>query len=725
MIQTRPHVAHKALLGLATVLLPASCWNDPATTLATVEQGSAHAVLAHGAPKNAKHHHADKKVILFVWDGLRPDSVDRHNTPNLAKMRDVLGVNFTDNHAVFPTFTMMNASAFATGSYPGTHGFYGNTEYQPGPSGKNATGGSVDFSQPVFTEDYGILKALDGFYQSMDGSGLFLVDTLFQAAHRAGLKTAAVGKSGPAFMQDYREDGSNGVILDENIAFPLSFAQALQAQGFALPANTVNVPYPDGTIALAPSNGNPTATTGSDIVLLADGATSDPRSALGSPHDAKNEYMMNVYLQYILPKVAPDLTLIWFRNPDSTEHTFGPGTPDYVDSLRNQDKLLGDLLDKVKQLGWEDHTDVVVVSDHGHTTVAGDSSVFPLRALTGAADGTGTVGDADGNGYSVSGDIRTADLLTRAGFAHVYDGNGCVYDPVLSGIKADGSQVYPTQVDSDGSVCGTAGKKYNTGRFLVPASLPGDAIVVAANGGSDYLYVPSRDQAMVANLVVFLQQRQGYGAIFVRSNYGHLAGTLPMSSIMVEGAGRASPPTPDIVVSFDWDDRAVTAASASVPGTEYESAQNNRGMHGTFGPVDVHNTLIAAGPDFKQGYRDRYPSGNVDVAPTAAALLGLAMPQADGRVLAESLDYQEVSYSVRERTVSTTPATLDKVCSPDDPDCSAPLSEGTYGFDLHEKILSLGPDQPEYIYFDMAKANRRMGGHRHGHHHDSPWDDDN
>ena len=34
-------------------------------------------------------------------------------------------------------------------------------------------------------------------------------------------------------------------------------------------------------------------------------------------------------------------------------------------------------------------------------------------------------------------------------------------------------------------------------------------------------------------------------------------------------------------------------------GTEYESAQNYRGMHGSFSPIDVHNTMIARGPDFK------------------------------------------------------------------------------------------------------------------------------
>jgi hypothetical protein len=52
------------------------------------------------------------------------------------------------------------------------------------------------------------------------------------------------------------------------------------------------------------------------------------------------------------------------------------------------------------------------------------------------------------------------------------------------------------------------------------------------------------------------------------------------------------------------------------------------------------NTLIAAGPDFKAGFVDKLPSGNSDVTPTVAYLLGIpAAPgnPMDGRVLSEAL----------------------------------------------------------------------------------------
>src|SRR5438105_12761480 len=52
----------------------------------------------------------------------------------------------------------------------------------------------------------------------------------------------------------------------------------------------------------------------------------------------------------------------------------------------------------------------------------------------------------------------------------------------------------------------------------------------------------------------------------------------------------------------------------------------------------MHATLIAAGPDFRSGETDRLPTGNVDLAPTILAILGVKPPQPmDGRVLVEAM----------------------------------------------------------------------------------------
>lgn len=652
-----------------------------------------------------------KKVVIFVWDGLRPDSVNAVDTPNLTMLRDGRGTNFTDNHAVYPTFTMMNASAFATGAYPGEHGFYGNTLYAPGITGKDSGGKPAPASGIVFTEDYGLINDLNNYYQQ----NLYLVGTLFQAAQKAGLKTAAVGKSGAAFIQDYADyavdpvnGNGKGVILDEKFAFPLSFAQALQKAGYPLPKNSP-INY-GSSLTLDSNNGDPTAATGSAFVNLKDGVTPDPRSGNGSPFSSANEYMMTVYLNYILPEVKPDLSLVWFRNPDSTEHIFGPGSPAYETALRSQDAMLGALMDKLAQLNLADKTDIIVVSDHGHSIVAGDPSFFPLRALTGAPDGSGDIGAVDPNGYSVSGDVSTADLLTRAGIPHVYDGSGCSYEPVLGGIKGDGSLVYPTQTDTSGTVCGTAGKKYSIPGYPVPSNLPPDAVIVAANGGSDYLYVPSHDATLVQQIVTALQSRKQYGAIFVADAYAGIPGTMPMTVNFVQNLTNGNTRNPDIIVSFDYDENAVTASNPNLPGTEYESFFTDRGMHGSYSPRDVHNTLIAGGPDFKAGYSDVCPSGNVDVAPTVAKILGLSLPGVDGRPLLEALNGAQASCTTADFTatsVDSTAATGLTILNPDDPSGnSVDTTLSSYKFTLYEKTLN-APDGRTYRYFDKAKAFRQ------------------
>ena len=235
-----------------------------------------------------------RKVILFVWDGLRPDSVTLKTTPNLWAMSQ-RGVVFHKNHATYPTFTMMNASSFNTGDFPAKAGFYGNWLWL-GPNtlqGDNASKSRVDYNQPVFTEDWNMLTSLNGYYNGQ----LLLVTRVLQAAQAKGLKTCIVGKSGAAFMFDLTREGYG---IDENMVFPESLATELQDNGYTLPKNTP-VMWPGMT--LASNNGNPTAADAKSF--LADGVTLDPTAGTTSIFYSANHYMLSTYLNYVLPKQGP------------------------------------------------------------------------------------------------------------------------------------------------------------------------------------------------------------------------------------------------------------------------------------------------------------------------------------------------------------------------------------------------------------------------------------
>ena len=189
-----------------------------------------------------------RRVIVFVWDGMRPDAISEDDTPNLAALAK-RGTFFADHHATYPTFTMVNASSLATGSFPGTIGFFGNRFWAPGAKGFDAKGVPSDFAAPIYTEDYAVLRALDDHWNH----DLLQAPTLLQRARKAGLRTAVVGKSGPAFLQDLHEGGT---ILDENVALPLALAKKLI--GVAAVCQPGTVGRDAYTMAMQATNTSPT-----------------------------------------------------------------------------------------------------------------------------------------------------------------------------------------------------------------------------------------------------------------------------------------------------------------------------------------------------------------------------------------------------------------------------------------------------------------------------------
>src|SRR5450432_1251366 len=627
---------------------------------------------------------AARRVIIFVWDGLRIDDVTPENMPNYFALARS-GVVFADHHAVYPTFTMMNSASIATGAYPGVHGFYGNVVYAPSAKGKNAKGADIDFSAPAFIEDFGVVEAVRDSYQGR----LTLVSTMLQAAQAKGMTTAAIGKFGAAFIQDYKR---GGIILDEDAAMPLSLAKELQQARYALPRNTVNA-YDAGTLALANGNGDPTAPIA--IQRLNDGQIANPLDRTGALSRRGFTYLTDVFVNYILPNKKPDLTVFWSKEPDATNHAYGPGTYNSIDATKMNDEILGRVVDKLRELGWEQSTDIIITQDHNHSTVSGDVAHYPLRAIVDRE-----VGPHDPHGYSVSGFVRTAELLTRDGLK-AFDGAGCRDIPILSGIMADGTHLYPSEDDQQGSVCGRA-QKYTAPSYAVPKPIPAGAIVVAANAGSDYLFVPDGNIETVKAAVVSMQSRLQFGAIFVSDRYGEIAGTLPMSLIKTENSGNGR--APDIIVSFSYDENVAVAGRS---GVSYASSINRRGDHGSFSPTDTHISLMASGPDFASGLHDTLPSSNVDIAPTVARILQFSMPAVQGRVLEEALQGgPPVSgYAVLNKTHRSSTRTGLTVKLPTDLDGrSVDPNLSSYSVELKTKILTRGT--ASYTYFDQAKAVR-------------------
>src|SRR5256714_8110489 len=146
-----------------------------------------------------------RNLILFIPDGLRGKIVSPQTAPAMAEVRDK-GVNFKNSHSLFPTFTMANGSAMASGHYLGDTGTFSNTIY---------TGySSVPAGDTVvpFIENDAVLGDIDEHF-----NGDYLNDeTILKMARDKGFSTSAIGKLGPTLIFDHTDRGKNTIVIDDS-----------------------------------------------------------------------------------------------------------------------------------------------------------------------------------------------------------------------------------------------------------------------------------------------------------------------------------------------------------------------------------------------------------------------------------------------------------------------------------------------------------------------------
>ena len=157
---------------------------------------------------------------------------------------------------------------------------------------------------------------------------------------------------------------------------------------------------------------------------------------------------------------------------------------------------------------------------------------------------------------------------------------------------------------------------------------PGD-IMLVGNGGSVLFYVVGHDAMVTRRLVEFLQQSDFAGVIFTKQG---LSGTFHLNDAKID-----NPHAPDVVMAFRWNDSKNQFGTPGMIDADWQRAAGE-GTHATLSRFDMHNTLVAVGPDFRRGQTDDLPTGNVDLAPTILHILGFnASKEMDGRILSEAL----------------------------------------------------------------------------------------
>jgi len=171
-------------------------------------------------------------------------------------------------------------------------------------------------------------------------------------------------------------------------------------------------------------------------------------------------------------------------------------------------------------------------------------------------------------------------------------------------------------------------------------------IMMAGNGGSVLFYVTGHDAAVTQRLVAFLQQSDFAGVIFTKQP---MEGTFTLEQAQIQNDH-----APDVVMAFHWDPSKNQFGVPGMIDADWQRAAG-KGTHVTLSRFDMHNMLIAAGPDFKQGATNDLPSGNVDLAPTVLQILGLKPPKKmDGRILSEAMRVAAPSQKVETKTIEAT-----------------------------------------------------------------------
>lgn len=531
-----------------------------------------------------------RNLILFVPDGLRGRIVTPQTAPAMAEVRDK-GVNFRNSHSLFPTFTMANGSAMATGHYLGDTGVFSNSIYT-GKPGTEQNGTVVPF-----IEHDRVLRDVDEQF-----NGDFMnEDTLLKAARDAGYSTAAIGKLGPTLLFDHTErTGAKTITIDDQTGL-------LDKEG-----QLVGIPLSDEMKAALGAAQLPLATPGRGENGKA-GDAKTPGTIVANIEQQK--YMADVAAKVVLPlfkaRNKPFVLVFWSRDPDGSQHNTGdslnsvtPGIngPTSLAGIKNADNNLAQLRKALDDLGLAGSTNIMISSDHGFSTISKESKTS--STIKGSYKDTPA-------GYLPLGFV-SLDLAKALDLP--------LFDPNEKNAPV-GENVYP-----------------RAGNGILGQDPTKPDVVIATNGGSDLIYLPKNDRKLAKKVVTALLAQDYVSGIFVRDNLGPQPGTLPLSTLKL--SGKAVTPTPAIVVSFrsyagGCDEP--TNCSVAVADTVLRQGQ---GMHGSFGRGDTMNFMAAIGPDFKAGYVSELPVSNADTGITAAHLLGLKRPTKGiliGRVMTEAM----------------------------------------------------------------------------------------
>lgn len=258
-------------------------------------------------------------VLIVGFDGLRPDFLHPDVTPNLLRLAS-MGVRFGRHRSVFPTETRVNMTSLGSGAWPDAHGIIGNRFYDSALA-------------PARWVDCGSVCAMEAAY----ASGLVSTQTLGDVLQQAGRRMAVIGTGSPG-------------------ATRLLNPRAPQYGHFSLACDGIATSCPDDAVREVTERfGMPPARALPDTAII--------------------EWATQVFLEHVWPRLRPDVTILWFVEPDMSAHYLGLASENTRQALHAADAAFGLLLD------WWERTPgvrLIAASDHGHVAQTHAISAAPI-----------------------------------------------------------------------------------------------------------------------------------------------------------------------------------------------------------------------------------------------------------------------------------------------------------------------------------------------------------
>jgi arylsulfatase A-like enzyme len=275
--------------------------------------GSPAVVVSADNASSTKAERSTRRVLVVVWDGMRPDFMTEQNCPTLYQLSK-RGVFFAHHHSVYLSGTEVNGTAISTGLYPGNDGIIANSEYRP----------AIDPLKPIHTEGVASVRRAD----ELSGGRYIRVPTLAEAVRKAGRRAVVAGAKPVALLPDRAERTSmkHGANVFAGSTLPPELRSVL--------TNKLG-PFPTET----------------------------------DTNRTRNDWTTDALLNSLWAEGIPDFTFLWMNQPDYSQHYIGPGSAEALASIRNADQNLSRIVKNLEDRGALETTDIIVVSDHGCSTL--------------------------------------------------------------------------------------------------------------------------------------------------------------------------------------------------------------------------------------------------------------------------------------------------------------------------------------------------------------------